>query len=269
MRDRDEYGEPLKRGGNVGLFAVGCLLAGVLALAAGGFGAWYFGVRETTGDVIARYRPRFAEQRTKLKRVAAQLPPAGTVRDDALPAGLDPKPVYDVRRKEFNVAFLMEAHCSDPDRDLRKAEEFDLNLFEDEFRTHLQWTGDRNPMAAGVERNSAGDLARLFERSLALPYLVIARPVRYVPPRVVNERNFIGGELDLEVFLIDYRAEKVIGSFRRSFTPVERVRVEGKDARELGDRAEAMVRSEAWGKARTEITTTLARGTGGAFVIDR
>lgn len=268
--DRDEYGEPRKtKGGNAGLLVVGCLVVGVLVLSGGGYAVWYFAVRETTGAVIARYRPQFAGQRAKLKRVAALLPPAGTVRDDVLPADLAPKPVYDVRRQEFNVAFLMEAHCVDPDRDLRKAEEFDLTFFEDGFLHQLQWTGDKNPMAPGVERDSAGDLAQKFERSLVLPYLVIVRPVRYVPPRVVNDRNFIGGELELEVFVLDYRAEKVVGSFRRSFTPVERVQAEAKNARELAERAEAMVRSEAWGKARTEIVATLARGTGGTFVTDR
>jgi hypothetical protein len=232
--------------------------------------AWYVltTLGETMGDVIERYRPRFAEERTKLKRIVEKLPATGSVQGDTLPANLDPKPVYDVPNKTFNTAILMAENCTDPDLELKAPAEFDLLFHEDEFRTHLQWTGDKNPMAESARKADAKDLAKRLDRSLDLRYLVVARPVRYDPPRVVNEKTFTGAELDLEVFLVDLRSEQVLGSFRRSFRPDAQVLVGFRKDRKENESAEAFVYSNMWSKAQKEVTAALARGTGGTFVVD-
>jgi hypothetical protein len=266
-RDRDEYGEPRTRSrGNSGVVIAAAV---VLLLAAVGGAVWYFFGGETSAEVAAKYRSRFADVRSKLKRVAGELPPAGSVAGDTLPANLDPKPVYDIRNKTFNTGFLMAEHCLDPDRELKSPAEFNLGFHEDEFRTHLRWTGDRNPMADEGRRSAAGDLATRFERSLGLPYLVVARAVRYDPPRAVGDKNFIGGELDLEVFLVDLPAEKVLGGFRRSFRPDPNVMVSFRKDRSQSDSVADWVHSNVWVKARAEVTATLARATGGTFATER
>jgi hypothetical protein len=272
--DRDEYGEPRRGSGggkNTPLLLIGCVIAALVVVAVGGTAAWYFLADrgETQGAVIERYRPRFAEHRAKLKRIGANLPGSGSVRGDTLPANLDPKPVYDVPNKTFNTAILMAANCEDPDRELKSPGEFDLLFHEDEYRTHLQWTGDRNPMVESARKTRQKGLPERMERSLDLRYLAVARPVSYDPPRVVNENTFTGGELDLEVFLVDLRTEKVLGGFRRSFRPEARVLVEFRQDRKENESAEAFVHSSVWTKARKEVAATLARGTGGTFVIDK
>lgn len=267
--DRDESDEYRARPGGNKSVAIGLSVAALLALA--GAAVWYFAFArgEAAGAVVAKYRPRFADVRAKLKRVADKLPPLGTVGADALPANLNPRPVYDVPRKEFNTAILMAEQCDNPDRDPKSPFEFNLRFHEDEFLTHLAWTGDNSPMVESARRAPAGDLAGRFERSLALPYLVVARPVMYHPPRAVGDREFGGCDVDLEVFLVDLPGEKVLGAFRRQFRPDPNVMVTFRKDRGAPESVEAFVYSNMWSKARTEVAATLARATGGTFAIDR
>lgn len=264
-RDRNEFGSRSAPGGPGAAALIGCLVLGLLGLAAVGGGAWFF-LRdrgETHAEVTARYRPRFTDLRAKLKRIAANLPVAAGA--DSLPPNLDPKPVHDVPNGRFNATILMAEQCADPDRNLMSPNEFDLLFHEDEFYTHLKWTGDRSPLVESARSERNVGLAERMERSLAVRYLVIARPARFIPPRAVDDRTFGGGELDLDVFLVDLPAEKALGGFRRSFRPDPRVMVEFRQGARPGERAEAFVYSNVWSKARAEVLATLARGTGGTF----
>lgn len=265
-RTTDEFGEPLPRRGRRGRWIA---LAALVLLGGIAAAVWAFWPRTTSAEVIAVYRDRFAELRGKLKRIAANLPPVGSVRGDTLPASLDPKPVYDVARDTFNTAVLMAEQCENPDRDLGPPTHVDVLLFESGFRTHLQWTGDKNPLIGGGRDVPARDMAQKFERSLALPYLVVARPVRYDPPVAVNENTFAGGELDLEVFLVDVRTETVLGAFRRTVRPDPQVLVTFRKDQRQGEVAEAVVYSNLMQKVRTEVCAALARGTGGTFNTER
>jgi hypothetical protein len=267
--DRDEYGEPRERRGGNNAIVIGLSVAVLLGLV--GVAVWYFTSArgETAGAVIAQYRPKFADVRAKLKRIAGKLPPGGSVGADTLPANLNPKPVYDVPRKEFNTAIVMAEQCDVPDRDPKSPFEFNLRFHEDEFLTHLVWTGDHSPMVESARKSSAGDLAQRFERSLGLSYLVVARPVMFHPPRAVDDKTFTGCDVDLEVFLVDLPGEKVLGGFRRQFRPDANVMVTFRKDRRESESVEAFVYSNMWSKARTEVAATLARATGGTFVIDR
>jgi hypothetical protein len=254
-----------------GLGGKAAVVAGLVVLVAvvGGL-VWYFTADgESADEVIARYRSRFAEVRAKLRRVGENLPPPGSVAGDTLPAGLDPRPVYDVRTGKTNTACLMAAQCADPDHDPRAPAEFNLRFHGNEFLIHVAWTGDKNPLPGGGRGTPAKDLAERFERSLRLPYLVVARPVRFDPPRAAGDRSFRGGELDLEVFLVGLPGERVLGGFRRQFRPDANVMATLQSDRRDAAVVEEWVYSNVWSKARAEVAATLAAGTGGTFVIDR
>jgi hypothetical protein len=261
---RRRYGDsddrPRESGGPWVLLGFG--LVGLVLLTAAGAALWYFtGTRDTNAIVLERYRERFAEQRAALKRIADALPAPGTVRADALPADLDPKPVFDTGNQTFNTALLMAAYCDDPDRKLTAPGEVDLFVVEDKFRTHLLWTGDRSPMAESARKAPAqADLVPQLERSLALRYLVVPRPVRYDPPRATGDKAFAGGELDLEVFLVELRTEKVLGATRRTFRPDPQVMVTFRRDGNANESAEAFVYSNLMDKVRTEVPAALARG---------
>lgn len=268
VRTTDEYGEPLPRPPGSGRRKLLFALAAVLLVAGIAAGVWAVWPRETTDEVIARYRPQFAEVRAKLKRIAAKLPPVGSVRGDTLPPNLNPKPVYDVPGRTFNTSIMMAAHCDDPDKKLKSPTDFDLLFFEDGLHHQLSWTGEKREPNRWSE-TARRDFAAGFERSLALPYLVVARPASYNPPVAVNEKTFLGGELDLEVFLVDLRTEAVLGAFRRTVRPDPQLMVTFRKDKQQNESVEGFVYSNVWQKAQAEVRAALARGTGGTFNTER
>lgn len=244
------------------LLVVGVVLAG------GAFGGWYYWrhqVRETAGDVQDRYRQRFTELRAKLKRVAANLPPVGSVKDDTLPTNLDPKPVYNTDTKVSNNALLMAAHCEDPDRGVKKPDELDLGDFR--FLAHLRDTGDRG---SSNREGSSENLAQEYEQSLALKYLVVVRPVKFTPIKVDvglsgDKASFTGGEVDLEVFLVDLETEKPLGAFRRSFGPGKDVIITVRNGRVDTSSATNTIYDSVSTSAAVGVKLALDRATGGNF----
>jgi len=257
-----------ERPGGVGGKAVVVASLAVFLAGLGGL-LWYFSATgETAADVIGQYRPRFAEMRAKLRRVAEKLPPPGSVAGDSLPAGLDPKPLCDVRRGGNNTAFLMAEQCADPDRAPQPTGEFDLDLHANEFLVHVRWAGDKSPLAGGGKDSPAKDVARRMEESLRYAYLVVSRPVRFDPPRAQGIEAFTGGDLDLEVFLVDLPRERVIGSFRRSFRPGPDVmhRFLTRNREHTPPVLEGYAYADVLGQATAEVLRTLRRGTGGTFV---
>src|SRR5690348_9460809 len=133
--DRDEReDEPRKRGGfgnHKRLVVVGVLVLLLAVVAA--VVIFFVTGGETNAEVIGKHRSKFADMRTKLKRIGEKLPPAGSVGVDSLPANLNPKPVFNVPGKAFNTTFLPVEQCLDPDRELRSPAEFNLGFHEDEF----------------------------------------------------------------------------------------------------------------------------------------
>lgn len=275
-RDADRRSRPRDdlpaRGGSAWLIIVPLGLGAVVLLAGAGGAAWYFLTRgETTEAVIQRYRPAFAQQRAKLKRVADGLPPSGSVTRDALPPGLDPRPTYDVENKHYNTAILMAEQCADPDHhfDERSLTRFDLNVYEDEFLTHLKWTGDRNPMVGSALQTRHRDFPEQLERTLGFRYLVVVRTLRYEPPVLVGDKSFVGGEVEFEAFLVDLQSEKVLGGFRRAVHVEPQVMVTRAPTEDAAGGLRRWVYSQLWQKARKEVAAALSQGTGGAFVLDR
>jgi hypothetical protein len=276
MRDDDERddderrGRPRTRGQHTGINPAVAIVIIAIILVGAGVAAWFaFAGGDSTEEVIAAHRQKFAEMRAKLKRIAGQLPPAGTVGADTLPANLTPRPVFDVPNGTFNTAILMAVQCEDPDRDPKSPAEFNLRMDDSDFQTHLLWTGDKSPLVESARKSPAKDLAERFARSLSVAYLVVARPARYDPPRAGPNDTFLGGDLDLEVFLVDLPGEEVLGGFRRVLRPDANVMVTFRTDRKESDTVENFVYSNMWSKARAEVATTLARTTGGSFAIER
>lgn len=264
--------EPAAKGWGMMLLVFG-LLAGIAFLTAAGGAAWFFlGRGETAQETIQRYRPRYAEQRAKLKRIADGLPPPHAVGNDSLPANLAPRPTHDVPNKQFNTAILMAEHCADPDHsfnDAKAPHRLDLSSHEDGLLTHLLWTGDRSPLVESARRRRDAALAGRMEQTLGLRYLVVVRTLRFDPPRLVGEKTFVGGEVEVEAFLVDLESEKVLGGFRRTFQPDPQVTVTVRKGQDASDGLQSGVSSQLWVKARKEFAATLSRGTGGTFVLDR
>lgn len=237
----------------------------VLALlGGGGFAGWYFLVRVTVDDVRAKYRSQFADLRAKLKRVEENLPPMGSVsaKDDSLPANLDPKPSADREGRAGNTAFVTAGGNSSGSG---RAERFDLSSFR--FRGTLNEFGDDVP----PNRKSADkELAREYEQALALKYLVVSRAVRFEPIKVTEglsgtDRSFSGGELDLEVFLVDLATEKPVGSFRRSLRPDESVLATVRKGKIDTSSVAITIAEGLESKVAGEVRGTLKRATGGTF----
>jgi hypothetical protein len=264
-RDEREDRQRTKRALPILPIAIGVLL--VLGIAGGV--VWYLNRGETTIAVIEKHRSQFADVRAKLKKLHASLPAKGTIRGDSLPANLKPELVYDVQTTRFNTAVLMAEQCEDPDRDLSAKGERNLNFHEDGFLRHLQWTGTKSPLVESGRRSPAKDLAQQFAQSLNLQYLVVVRTIRDTPVQAIGDKNFLGGEWEFEVFLFDFKTEKLLGGFRRSLVPDAQVMVTFTKDRKANESVEAFISSNVWSKARTEIATTLARGTGGTFVAER
>jgi hypothetical protein len=190
-------------------------LIGGLVLVALGVGGWFLirGRGETVEDVRARYRPQFAELRAKMRRVAANLPPVGSVKADTLPANLDPQPVSGFDLFTGNTAEVMAVHCEGAGPYPKAPDEFEQSSFR--FLDSLRETREG---AEPDRRRAPEDLAQEYERALAVKYLIVYRAVRFVKLEV-NQDSFTGGELDLEVFLVDLGTEKPVGAIRRSLQP--------------------------------------------------
>jgi len=267
MREENHRSWDKERGEGFGKPVIVAGLVGFVAVA-GGL-VWYLcSGGESMADAIAKHRPRFAGMRAKLRRIEASLPPPGSVAGDTLPANLDPRPLYDPRSLENNTACLMAAQCVDPDLDPQSPGAFNLRLNGNDFLTHLTWTGDKNPLPRDGRDTPANEIARRFERTLGFSYLMVARVVRFDPPRALDENSFKGGIVDLEVFLVDLPGKKVLGGFRRSFKPDPEALNSLNTVLRDADVVERWVYSNVLAKARFEVAATLTRATGGSFQIE-
>jgi hypothetical protein len=186
----------------------------VLALlGGGGFAGWYYFVRETVDSVRAKYRPRFADLRAKLKRVEANLPPVGSVTGNTFPANVNPKPDVSYDNFTGNTAEITVRH------DGPNSDGFSESSFR--FAAALR---ENQEGAEPDGRRADSDLAKEYERALAVKYLLVYRVVRFEPIKVDDGAlgggpSFTGGDLDLEVFLVDLETQKPLGAYRGAFRP--------------------------------------------------
>lgn len=263
-RTREEYDEPEDHDRPQGGSFKWLIIAGVLAVLV------LIGVAtvvllmsgETNQAIFDRYREKFAAKRQQFQAIAAMLPPVGAVRKNQGAGNLNPTPIYDPRSKSFNTSVVMAEQLRDADVRLQTPEQFDLNLFEGLLLMNMQWTGPKNPMAESVRGQKArANLVEELEGTLAQPYLVVLRPVRYDRPVIFEGKGFIGGNVDLEAFLVDMRTTAIVASLRVAGRAEDVVRgVKGN--------MDAAVFSSMWKNVRGQLARELGQASGGTFVFE-
>ena len=217
----------------------------------------------TTREVIERYRQPYAQMRERLKEIARQLPPKGSVRNSAGGAGkvarlsLNPPPSYKPLKFDEpitdNTGVLSAEQLLDPE----VTPEFDLNL--DGFPQNcFYWLSQKYASAADLNRVDDGNLARGFEAGLARRYLLVYRTARFVRPSV-SENSYTPGSLDLEVFLVDFQSNQVLTSFRASANTSSETRVPG------NSNVQVWVEDTIRQNVRSVIADSIANVTGGSF----
>ncbi len=168
---------------------------GAVSLAATGCGA------ETCRQLIVRLAPSYQHKRVQFQRIASRLPAPGKVRQQWLPAALNPPLVIDERRMRFNADVVMDRQLIAPEAELDSDQ--DLWIHPHNVLFCLAWTGPNNPLDPKVMDKAAGGLIKRCDEALRYPYLIVLRIVEYRLPTV----------LWVEAFIIDLRSEQLIGAF--------------------------------------------------------
>ncbi len=221
------------------------------------------GCGESKRSVIGRYQPACAQMRTRLKTIADRLPPIGSVQEMRVAKELSPPVVYHAPESRGNLEVVMEVQLIDPE----VTPEFDLNLARDLIRC-LAWAGPRSPMAESALDSAAGSIEHDFERALSWDYLGVVRVVKYVKPEVVSDKEFRGGELKLEVFVVRASDLEVVAAFPVAARAADRVEFTYRAAESAADRGRAFARSSVWEDARAKVADGMRQVTGGEFQPD-
>jgi hypothetical protein len=220
----------------------------------------------TNQQVIEEYKPKFVAKRGQLKKIAANVPPLGSVTKNEGRQDLNPRPVHNRQTREYNTEIMMAEHLTDPDAKLQP-ERFELHGGW-HLRDALLWTGPKNPMAESALRASGTGLREDLEKALATNYLVVIRTVRYDRPVAIDTRRYRGGNLDLEGFVFDLRNDNPLGSFRISARPNNLVDYVYRKGEDQMQQAENFIHSTMWSNARKEAVQALSQVTGGVFNFD-
>jgi hypothetical protein len=242
-------------------------LALILLLAGGGI-AWYFLFRGLDLEGLRKeYGSRYDEKRSQLRKIAAALPPVGSVKSNSRPAKLDPGPVYDVKQGEYNTEIAMAAQLADPDIDLQVSKDVDLLLFEGGLVQNLRMLGPKSITSPSIRVE--GKSLQRYEDALNHRYLVVLRPVTFVRPQAVNARQYTPGVVDLEGFVVDLRADKILAEFRVTGRSAKQTTAAIRPDESEKEKIEAAAYSTLWEDARGKVAEALRETTGGTFVFDR
>jgi hypothetical protein len=241
----------------------------IVLVLGGGFAAWYFlfGRGYNLAELRAEYGPRYEAKRQQLKLITDLLPPRGSVEGNTPAQGLDPKPTYHVKQQSFNVEIAMFDHLLNPDADLREKKDVDLLLFEGRLIQNFRIIGPRSPRSPDM-RTTGGELAK-FEAALNLPYLVVVRPVTFVRPKALTKQSYLPGMADLEIFLVDLRSNKVLGSARFKAESAKSTSAAFSRFSSEQESVEAAAYSTLWEEARSNLVYALREISGGTFELAR
>ena len=219
---------------------------------------------ETNQDAINRFKPQYAELRTKLQQLAGKIPQRATERKAT--GSLTPQPVYSTQTdKPSNTDILMHPHLLDPDAKLDQNTQFDLQLANHLLRA-LQWTGDKNPMSASALKTKATDsVIRDLEQGLQTRYVAVAKVAAYTPVVAVDKKTFRGGQATLDGFLVDLTNQSVVCSFTVSAKAQEQISYTYKENEDATEALAKLARSSLWSAARQEFIKALNDKCGGDF----
>ena len=224
--------------------------------------------QETHQDAINRFKPQYAELRTKLQQVAGKIPQRATERK--VTQNLTPQPVYTTQTdKPANTDILMHPHLLDPDAKLDPSNQFDLQLANHLLRA-LQWTGDKNPMSATALKTGVTDsVIRDLEQGLQTRYLAVAKVAAYAPVVAVDKKTFRGGQATLDGFLVDLTDQSVVCSFTVSAKAQEQLSYTYKENEDATEALAKLARSSLWSAARQEFIKALNEKCGRDFVLGK
>ena len=224
--------------------------------------------QETNQDAVNRFKPQYAELRTKLQQVAGKIPQRASERK--VTTGLTPQPVYTTQTdKSANTDILMHPHLLDPDAKLDPSNQLDLQLANHLLRA-LQWTGDKNPMSAAALKTKATDsVIRDMEQGLQTRYLAVAKVAAYTPVTAVDKKTFRGGQATLDGFLVDLTNQSVLCSFTVSAKAQEQISYTYKENEDAAEALAKLARSSLWSAARQEFIKALNEKCGGDFALSK
>jgi hypothetical protein len=221
---------------------------------------------ETNRAVFKRYESQFAAKRQQFQSIAGSLPAPGSVRESNA-ASLSPKPVYDTRSSR-NTEIVMYDQLLNPDIKSEGHNRLDLLLAGDLLRA-MQWTGPANPMSPSVLDKKADDIEQILKQALAMRYLVVVRPARFVAPVAVDENNYKGGAADVEVFVADLETNKVPASGGFTAQSAKNVEYMFKKGDDKQSRLAEFAYSSMFTDARQKLGSLLQQITGGQFALEK
>jgi len=169
---------------------------------------------KTNREAINELKPAYLPLRSKLTKLAASLPPAGSVKRTA-PTALEPPISFSERPQAGNLNALMFDQLVDPDIDMDEQHRFDLG-FSGDLLTCLSWTGPKPKMtAASLEERNGESILKTCQAPLARPYLLVSRVVAQADPGVGMEAGrFKGGAVVVEHFVVEVATSKVKTAFQ-------------------------------------------------------
>ncbi len=210
------------------------------------------GCGKTNGDAIAELKPKYAEARVKLKRLAAVA--EGEVAEEKKLSGS----TYDDQHSEgCSLSMMMPQQVVDPDFEIKSGDPAANETFDPIgggiFLTCLRWTGPNNPMAASALAVRDGDRL-LKECDLGnLRSIAVVKTVASEVPELVEEGKYRGGRAEVQVTVVDWATEKAVSRFSVSGQPAERIEYRVKQGESKGVEAARSVHASMWVDARKKL----------------
>lgn len=215
----------------------------------------------TNRDAIDAMRADFASERARLAGFVAALPPAGSVTAHAAEPFSPPLVWSDASatRGSANAAFLSLTQLADPDAP-NEPQGPDVS-FDSELVTCLRWTGPHNPMAGSALDAREGErLGNECRAALAVPYVVVLRPLRFVPPSASSADTYSPGLLITDVIVLAHASGAVVASAQIEAHSAD---VVSYTYRVGSDPVEALSRfaySTLWSNVRSAVAAAFAAG---------
>lgn len=163
------------------------------------FSASLFG--PTRGELLNQYKSRFDPLREMFKAFHAQLPAAGSLKEEKIRRDLNPAPEYQKNSKTPPNTEIINAWQL---LDQSERGHFDL-LLSDDLARALLWTSDKNPMVSSSMDESDSNFALELEKALKIRWLAVYRPVgggsSYGSSTSAN---------GLEIFVFDLQSKELV-----------------------------------------------------------
>lgn len=216
----------------------------------------------TNADAIAALTPDYAAERARLASYATMLPPPAVAAPATTVPPFAPPLVWaeaDSHGATSNAAFLAAAELLDPDApDVPNGPDVD---FDSALARCLRWTGPANPMAASSMGARNGDqILADCRAALAVPYLVVLRPVHFTPANATDTATFTPAMLVADVLVLRHDTGAVVASARIEARSADTVRYVYREGEDQVQALTHFAYSTMWTNARAAIVAAFAAG---------